>query len=415
MAAHNSSEIVVRVADHHRRRYYMLTYTCPMTRKRRWKASGIENTGRDRDRKAAERAAADWERELNDGEYRPPARLSWDEFRDLHEEQLQPGLAEKTRELYATVFNAIENILNPQRLADLTAERLSYFQAELRKGGRAEATIAAYLRHLRTALRWATDMGWLRSVPKIQKPPRAKGSKVMRGRPLALEEFERMLAKTEAVVGPAAAECWRFYLRGLWTSGLRRDESLSLFWDRPDRLCIDMTGKRPMLRIPAALEKGNQDRCLPMAPEFSELLATVPEAARKGRVFKLVDRDGNPREFAGNWVGRVVSAIGKRAGVKVDVKGDKVKYASAHDLRRSFGERWARRIMPVALQELMRHESIDTTLAYYVGRNAQATADVLWEAHEQYQQARNTSRNTSPNGDQGANDKPAARSTHDGL
>ena len=41
--------------------------------------------------------------------------------------------------------------------------------------------------------------------------------------------------------------------------------------------------------------------------------------------------------------------------------------------------------------ELMRHESIDT-LKFYVGRNAEATADVLWAVH---QQASNISGNTS--------------------
>ena len=30
--------------------------------------------------------------------------------------------------------------------------------------------------------------------------------------------------------------------------------------------------------------------------------------------------------------------------------------------------------------ELMRHESIETTLRYYVGRNAQQTASVLYDA-----------------------------------
>jgi len=35
--------------------------------------------------------------------------------------------------------------------------------------------------------------------------------------------------------------------------------------------------------------------------------------------------------------------------------------------------------MPPVLQELMRHESIETTLKYYVGRNAQATAKLLWD------------------------------------
>ena len=31
---------------------------------------------------------------------------------------------------------------------------------------------------------------------------------------------------------------------------------------------------------------------------------------------------------------------------------------------------------------MMRHKSIDTTLRYYVGRNAAATADEVWKAYE---------------------------------
>lgn len=34
---------------------------------------------------------------------------------------------------------------------------------------------------------------------------------------------------------------------------------------------------------------------------------------------------------------------------------------------------------PTQLKELMRHTSIDTTLTYYVGANAEATAAVLWQ------------------------------------
>ena len=79
----------------------------------------------------------------------------------------------------------------------------------------------------------------------------------------------------------------------------------------------------------------------------------------------------------------MVSKIGKAAGVRVyvDAKDAKrVKYASAHDFRRAFGERWAARIMPAQLKELMRHESIETTLRFYVGANAERTADACWEA-----------------------------------
>jgi hypothetical protein len=78
---------------------------------------------------------------------------------------------------------------------------------------------------------------------------------------------------------------------------------------------------------------------------------------------------------------RPIGIVGRLSNVKVAEKAaGKVKFASAHDLRRSFGERWAARVMRQVLLELMRHESIETTLGYYVGRNAQNTASVLYDA-----------------------------------
>ncbi len=97
-------------------------------------------------------------------------------------------------------------------------------------------------------------------------------------------------------------------------------------------------------------------------------------------------------------VSRTVSQIGAAAGVKVwmsSVTG-KVKYASAHDLRRSFGERWSRRVMPPDLMILMRHETIQTTMGYYVGRNAQTTSDAVWSAIGQSGEFGNTYGNTRP-------------------
>ena len=73
-----------------------------------------------------------------------------------------------------------------------------------------------------------------------------------------------------------------------------------------------------MLRIPAEAEKGNQDRLLPITPEFATLLADVPESERRGRVFKLLDIDGTLLQPTRRLVGPIVSAIGKAAGVVVD-------------------------------------------------------------------------------------------------
>ena len=76
-----------------------------------------------------------------------------------------------------------------------------------------------------------------------------------------------------------------------------------------------------------------------------------------------------------------MTKFGEKAAVVVDRSGGRVKFASAHDLRRSFGARWAPRVMPATLRELMRHDSIETTMRYYVGANAKSTAAALWDAH----------------------------------
>ena len=366
---------------------YQMQYRCPETGLKVTKSSGVKHDGTKRARVEAERVAAKWEQELREGKYHAPGKISWDEFRDAYSNEKLPSLAKTSREKSETVLDSIERIVKPRLLSDLTAARLSKWQAELRSNGLAETTIAGNGAHLRAALNWAKQMGHLVAVPHIVKPQRAKGGKMMKGRPITGEEFERMLASVVAVVGAAAAPSWRFYLQGLWASGLRLSESLELFWDNEAKLCVDLSGRRPMLRIPAGLEKGNQNRLLPMAPEFAELLMQVPEAERTGAVFNPQSKQ-DQRKLTMLHISKTIAAIGKRAGVVVNratkLGEPVIKYASAHDCRRSFGERWAARLMPTQLMELMRHENINTTMRYYVGRNAQATADVLWAAHEQH-------------------------------
>ena len=92
--------------------------------------------------------------------------------------------------------------------------------------------------------------------------------------------------------------------------------------------------------------------------------------------------------------------------IHVDARTKRVKYASAHDFRRAFGDRWALRVMSPILMQLMRHESIETTMRYYVGRSVESTMEVLWKAYgekspqnEEKQagkQERDTSRDTTP-------------------
>jgi integrase len=311
----------------------------------------------------------------------------------------------------------VEQHIHLAKLGNVSADAMQRLQTALRSEGLAESTIKSHLAHLRVALAWAVTVGLLAAIPKVPKTQRAKATRVMKGRPIAGEEFDRMIDKTEAALceaneperrkeykrwkaearqlmqerrkkqAMAAAASWQHLLRGLWLGGLRITEALELHLNDEEKMRIDLSCRHPMLRIPAEAEKGHKDRLLPMAPEFAEFLLQTPPAQRAGYVFnpKSIRADKLGRRLASQQVQRVIGIIGRLANVKVNERtvrdAVKVKHASAHDLRHSFGERWATRVMPQVLMELMRHESIDTTLRYYVGRNAQQTASVLWDAH----------------------------------
>jgi site-specific recombinase XerD len=363
---------------------YQLQWRDPITRKWRTKTTAIRYTGRKRDLKVAERLASEWEKKLNDGEAAVPSKLRWDSFRERYEAEVVKGLAARTAEKIASVLDRFEDEANPTRLWDVDERRLSFYVTRLRAGEPEkklhplkESTIDGHLAHLKAALSWAKAQKMIPHIPAFPKIKRAKisrGEKVMRGRPITLEEFERMLAAVPEVVGQEVAAAWVFYLRGLWSSGLRLAESLELYWDRQDKLHPTKSGPYPMLRIPAELEKGHKDRLLPMAPEFARLLALVPEAERHGPVFKLPRFDGKQGRLSPDRVSKIVTKIGAAAKVRVD----EGKTASAHDLRRAFGEYWATKVMPAQLMVLMRHEAIETTMKFYVGRNAERTAAMLW-------------------------------------
>ena len=387
----------VKVNSYGPHRNLVLRWTDPITGLRQAKSAGTTS------RREAERRAAVLQRELAEGKYSSASKFPWRDFTWRYCDQVVPGLADQTGRKISTVFATVERVLQPKRLADLTAARLSYFASKLRQEGKSEPTIRTHLAHLHSAMTWAVDVGLLRELPKFPKTHRAKGQKVMKGRPITAEEFERMLAAVPTVLirrhrnarprpaDPAAVASWEQYLWGLWWSGLRLSESLTLSWERRAGLSVDMTGKYPMLRIRDDAQKSGREQLYPVAPEFGEMLLAVPEAERRGRVFRLLGASG--REVrAMVTVSGVITRIGAAARVKVDERSKKdrqtgkartvVKYASAHDLRRSFGFRWSRRILPAELRELMRHADIQTTMRYYVGQDAESTADALWAAYE---------------------------------
>jgi len=367
-------EIKVHIVKYKDRANLMMRYECPATGKQIAKSSGTHV------KQKAERIAGKWEDDLRKGRYNKSSSMSWSDFREYLEDHHLDGMAKNTFEAYQSSLNVFENECRPRKLADMTTARITALGTAIRKNGRAPATVARHYRHLKAVANWAHKQKLLPVVPEFSMPKLQKG---MRGRPITTEEFERMLAKAGDVMGPAAGDSWQFYLKGLWTSGLRLEESLTLRWDpAPGCIVVDFSGKYPMLLIPAEAEKGHANRLLPITPEFAGHLAQVPERQRKGFVFRPLTKPGKSIARTRFAVGPHVAAIGQRAGVitdrKIKHKEEVLSFAGAHDLRRSFGFRWSRKLMPTELRELMRHESVETTMKYYVGVNADVTAKKLW-------------------------------------
>lgn len=370
------------------RRFYMARWLDPVTELTK---SQSTKTAVRRD---AERFAARLEDELNSGKFKRKARVTWEELQKRYKAEVSIDKADRTGLKTESMFNAITEHFNP-KMASAVADVgfIAKYVAKLRELERQPYTIRGHLAELRKVLRWAKRMDLITVMPHIEFPRASSG---MKGRPITTEEFDRILAgvdKHTDIIQPQFAASWRHYLRGLWLSSLRLEESMKLHWTSDKELCVDFTHRRPMFRIQAASEKGRKFRLLPMTPDFAKFLDETPKSKRHGFVFNPLTfprgkRKGEHRPLP-HHCGKVIGLLGEKANVKVN----ETKFASAHDFRRAFGYRWSKLLMPKVLQELMRHESIQTTMTFYVGSMAEDAADAVWKA---MQPTGNTSGNTDP-------------------
>ena len=375
----------VTVVKKARFRFLTLRYRDPITGNERIRSAGTNNP------REAEREAAKWEAELQcDPLVAGIGEVPFGQFSDMYEREHLRSLKDSSIARAVYVLEAFEESARPGTIGAVSPLMITRWASTLRDDGLSESTIASYLKQLHAAFAWGAQNQLVAAVPIFPKVRRAKtGAKarVMKGRPISAKEFCLMLRATSAVVGSDRAKAWRRYLRGLWYSGLRLAESIDFWWDRPERLSIDLTGRRPMLRVPAESEKGNRDRLLPITPDFAAFLERTPPAERRGPVFPIPRSKQSGELPSRDWVSHTITAIGLQSGIVVDEKTG--KFASAHDLRRSFGARWAPLVFPQVLMELMRHESIETTLRYYVGRQAEQTADAVYSAWSDKMENRN--------------------------
>lgn len=369
-------DLNVIVFKRSRDRFYYLRYKCPITGEMIEKSSGVSNE------KDARKCAGEWQAELRAGGGKSSS-AKWQEFRLRYEEDKVFGLRSGTQDKICSMFNVIEETMKPDNLRRITPQWLTTLQKRLLDGSREPATVESICRHLKAALNWAKEQNIIQQVPRFPKLNKVRMAKQMKGRPITGEEFERMLQAVGNTLKPRQHASIKFLLNGLWLSGLRIGEALSLTWDQwADGIRVDMSGQFVMLLIPLESEKGGQDRTYPVTPDFAEFLRSVPPAERIGLVFNPVLHRGVSNRI--DTVSKAIVSLGEAAQIKVDEKAPKEKgqpripvWASAHDLRRAFGFRWSRKVNSMVLKELMRHASVATTEKFYIGIQANETAAML--------------------------------------
>lgn len=335
-----------------------------------------ERTTQSKNRRTAERWAADFIAGLGHGQSH---ELTWKAFRARYEAQKLAGLP--SAGTYRTALSHFETRQRPVMLSDGTSAALARFRDTMIAEGIPRTTAASYVKHVRAAINWAHREGLSRQSASVNAGSTSK----MRGRPLTTEEFERMLRAVPKVVGRERAPTWRRVMLAMWTIGIRRGEILSLSWD--DDTLIQIRGierQSPQVFFPAHCHKARRDMLLPLLPDAVEWLRKGAKSQRKGLVFAEL-RGKRKRVRTADGVGRIVSAIGEKAKVITGRDPEGLpQYATAHDLRRSLGNRLAALpgVSTAAITMLMRHKSYETTLAHYTDLRVDQISAMLSAAME---------------------------------
>ncbi len=378
-------------------RPFQLRYKCPVEKRE----IRISTGGRDEDE--AQRLKHELEAKLVLGlETRPAVGnrngpdMEWPDFREQYRVLHLMTVRSSTAIHAESRLDLAERILKPKVLMELAdTNALQQLQAKLlagaqsrRKKPRSVHTVRGHMNCVLAALNWAYLQGWLLNAPKVRKikTPRQK---TMKGRPITAAEFHEMINSTPGVVGEAAAESWKYILWGLWESALRLDELMHVSWNKTGT--IRPTWKEnllPTLEIPAAMQKNDTEESIPLLPWFEAVLLETPLERRTGWVFepqslqlKMGRKVRHERPDA-EWVGKIIGRIGKAANIVVEPADERtgrpIKYATAHDLRRSCGERLREAgIPPLVICRVMRHSSWETTRKHYAPGNIQSDAEVL--------------------------------------
>jgi integrase len=256
-----------------------------------------------------------------------------------------------------------------KKLDEITFRNLSEWVNKQHEKKLAIFTISSRMADMRKFLRWCISaklISKLPDFPTLQLPKGYKG----KGRSITPKQFEQVIKAIPKIeTDKSRATAYKNFLYGIYHTGLRIQNLLDLSWDERDPIHINFPDSgRPTFIVDHSVDKAKQNRVAPCTPQFAEFLTkTFPKSSRYGKVFKMpVDHP--------DTIGDTIREIGIASGVKVN--GCNV---TAHIIRKTFGNEWAKKLAPAELKTLMWHADIKTTMTFYVDIEANDVQDKLWQ------------------------------------
>jgi len=251
----------------------------------------------------------------------------------FYEDMQLRGLATRTQESYVQAVQGLARHYkrSPEQLSD--EEIRAFFLHLINERKSAASTLTIYFSGIKLFYEKTFKRTW--RVLGIERPPRPRRLPVV----LSIEEVRQVLALIRN-------EAYRTALRLIYSLGLRLNEGVHL-------TLADIDLERRQVRVRNG--KGRKDRYVPL-PEATRLLLSEYLGQTRPQLWL----------FAGRIAGRPIDATNLQRAFRLAVRESGIpKQASVHTLRHSYATHLLESGIDVrTIQELLGHESLNTTMIY---------------------------------------------------
>lgn len=339
---------------------------------------------------------------LEDRINRRGSQVNWKDFKQRCERSYISELELRSQEKPRTMLKRFDAMLakrsmKPEKFecADLATEMVLQVKEMMQKDGLALASVRSNMATLWAIINWGIDAEMLppirRPRERKRKQDRTARSQKARGRSLTMEEIERMIdaIKRNPEFKDGAGkkkhvrrddECPDRVIRAIHAMrliGLRLEDCHLFRWNPTEgfHYPINLEGRMPRIVICGAQKSGDEEE-IPLTNNAVNWLRSLEQDSE----FICRARGARGDHQTHNRLGRIIGNAGRSTGIvtkRTGGKGGGPKFASAHDLRRTFVNDVLPDLTIAEAQILTRHRDKNTLLTYYADAKVPALAAKL--------------------------------------